>query len=90
MSDSLPSSVPAPSASAKASTAAIPPFRGSLLYICNRIAHRDAVFAKLDEKYMQREDLVFAIEKRLDGAKTCCKENSMEGAQFHIKNAESV
>lgn len=58
------SSVLVTSAIVKTSPAATAPFCRSLQYNRARLAHRDAKFAVLDEKYVQREEFVTALELR--------------------------
>lgn len=57
VSSSPPSLSSVPVGSIKAIPAAAAPFWGSLQYRRDRLAYRDAELAKLDEKYIQQEEL---------------------------------
>lgn len=58
VSDLPPTSIPTQSASVKTSPAATVRFQDSLRYLCDCLARRDAAFAVLDEKYIQRRVFV--------------------------------
>lgn len=47
------------------STVAASPSRGSLHYFRDRLAQRDSESAKLDDKYIHREEIVTSLEARL-------------------------
>lgn len=89
-SGSQPSSSPVYPGSARASPAASASVRGSCKYLRDRLAHRDAEFADLDERYIQRKEVVTDLEVCLQNLRASLDASERERTKLRGPNKTPV